>query len=595
MKNRFTANIPIIMILVLFVINIFILTMTHRSWNEQTKVHFHLKEHVNTLIYELNIGYIWIEELLRDEGHTDFDKEVSKRFTAMLNNNEAFLKQSASSQAIAQYHYTLSTLPKLQSKISELHDAAKLFWEKSDAYPPEGTLDKLFHEITAQFVLMNRELTEKTEEEIDKLNSTFVINLVILLAANLTMILLLYRFNRSKNRYEQALVDQKRIFETLFQKSFDGVLILEGGHIVDTNESMLAMLELSGKEEMLDAKVSQFSPERQPDGKVSAQEFPRMIELALEKGPQRFEWQLEKSDGELFFAEMALTPIQIGEKTIIHIVSHDISERKALAESLKQKNALYKEFNEQLDHQVKEQTSYMVQQSRLAQMGEMISMIAHQWRQPLASISAISGTLSMDVMMDAYKKEFFEERLQAISDLSQHLSSTIDDFRGFFKATKEETEVNWEEMVTNSLKIIGPTLKTKNITVHTAFENDEKFYTHTNEVKQVILNIVKNAEDILLEKEVENAQIWIKSHADNGISYLTIEDNAGGIHDDIIDKVFDPYFSTKEKKDGTGLGLYMSKTIVTEHCFGALRVRNTERGALFEVALPIERRQKKRS
>ena len=226
------------------------------------------------------------------------------------------------------------------------------------------------------------------------------------------------------------------------------------------------------------------------------------------------------------------------------------------------------------------------QQLRLAQMGEMISMIAHQWRQPLASISAISGTLTLDVMMDAYKKEFFQERLESISNLSQHLSSTIDDFRNFFKADKEKVDTTWEEMTKTSLQIIGPTLTTKDITLHESYECDETVHTSVNEIKQVVLNLLKNAEDVLLEREIADATIWIRSYVKEDRLCLSIEDNAGGIPHSIIGKIFDPYFSTKTKKDGTGLGLYMSKTIVDEHCQGLLSVTNGEHGARFEIALP---------
>ena len=263
-------------------------------------------------------------------------------------------------------------------------------------------------------------------------------------------------------------------------------------------------------------------------------------------------------------------------------------KRKILEEDLKQKNMLYKKLVKELDERVKEQTSHMLQQSRLAQMGEMISMIAHQWRQPLASISAISGTLTMDVIMDTYKKDFFQERLESITDLSSHLSSTIDDFRDFFKATKDKENATWREMVQSSLNIIGPTLKTRNIALHTSFEEDEKIETYPNEVRQVILNVIKNAEDVIVDKEIADGEIRLRSFRRGDRVCLSIEDNAGGIPGTIIDRIFDPYFSTKEKKDGTGLGLYMSKTIIEEHCKGSFSVANSDRGALFEIALPLE-------
>lgn len=233
-----------------------------------------------------------------------------------------------------------------------------------------------------------------------------------------------------------------------------------------------------------------------------------------------------------------------------------------------------------------DQLSYIAQQSRMAQMGEMLSMIAHQWRQPLASISMISGTLALDVATDSYKKDFFQDRLDAITDMSQHLSSTIDDFRRFFKKDKKIEMVTWKELVQGSLKIIGSALSSKNIIVHSDMDNPVLLYAYPNEVKQVILNILKNCEELLVEKNIGSPQIWIRSKDHESTSSLTIEDNGGGIASAIMDKIFDPYFSTKETKEGTGLGLYMSKTIIEDHCKGQLICFNTDKGALFEITLP---------
>jgi signal transduction histidine kinase len=263
-----------------------------------------------------------------------------------------------------------------------------------------------------------------------------------------------------------------------------------------------------------------------------------------------------------------------------------------LAEQKKAYEMLSHSLEERVQDEVmknKQQASHMLQQSRLAQMGEMISMIAHQWRQPLASISAISGTLTLDIMMDEYKADFFQERLESISELAQHLSSTIDDFRGFFQDNKETQNTKLQNIIDESLQIIGPTIATKNIKLQLDLDNEISLNTYANEVKQVVLNILKNAEDILLEKKISNASICIKAYSDeNGHACLSIEDNAGGIPNDIIDRVFDPYFSTKTTKDGTGLGLYMSKTIIEEHCRGKLTVSNSENGAKFIISLPKE-------
>ena len=227
----------------------------------------------------------------------------------------------------------------------------------------------------------------------------------------------------------------------------------------------------------------------------------------------------------------------------------------------------------------------LLQQSRLAQMGEMISMIAHQWRQPLSAINAVSGNLTLKAKLDKLDNDTVIELGEKISDYSQHLSSTIDDFRDFFKPNKEKREAAFNDLIKNVLNIVEDSIINQNIELITELNSKNTFNTYPNEIKQVILNLIKNAEDILLEKKIENPCIKIKTYDDENNSYLSVEDNGGGIPKDIIDKIFDPYFSTKTKKNGTGLGLYMSKTIIEEHCNGKLIASNSDTGAKFTIIL----------
>jgi len=236
--------------------------------------------------------------------------------------------------------------------------------------------------------------------------------------------------------------------------------------------------------------------------------------------------------------------------------------------------------NQQKDRQ-------LLQQSRLAQMGEMISMIAHQWRQPLAAISSTSASLELKAKLNKLDNDIVIELSNNISQYSQHLSSTIDDFREFFKTNKEKKEVSYNELILSVLNIVEDSIVNKNIKIITKLDCDYKLHTYPNEVKQVILNLIKNAEDVLIEKDIKNPTITIQTSCEINCTnpVLLIGDNGGGISKDIIDKIFDPYFSTKTKKDGTGLGLYMSKTIIEEHCGGRLSVANGKDGAVFMISL----------
>ncbi len=229
----------------------------------------------------------------------------------------------------------------------------------------------------------------------------------------------------------------------------------------------------------------------------------------------------------------------------------------------------------------------MLQQSKLAQMGEMIAMIAHQWRQPLTAISSTASDLHMKIVLDNFKSDYFISKLEKIDDFSQHLSKTIDDFRSFYREDKEKEKICFSEITQGTLDIVATSVSNKDIKLETEFTCEKEIAAYPNELKQVILNLIKNAEDILIEREITNPTIHLRTYDDDANSHFEVSDNAGGIPDEIIEKIFDPYFSTKTEKDGTGLGLYMSKTIVEKHCAGKLTVRNTKEGALFTISIPI--------
>jgi signal transduction histidine kinase len=258
--------------------------------------------------------------------------------------------------------------------------------------------------------------------------------------------------------------------------------------------------------------------------------------------------------------------------------------------SLDVSSAEMRETIDALEHaneEVAKKDKMMFQQSRFAQMGEMISMIAHQWRQPLNLISATTASIEFDVYFNKLEREKLLANTQNIARYSQHLSDTIDDFRNFFKIDKEMQVTTFMQQVSSVLSIIGESLYAKKIDIIEEFNYTQAFQTYTNELKHVIINLIKNAEDALLENNIRDPFIKIKSYTQDDTAILEISDNGGGIPENIIEDIFDPYFSTKSKKSGTGLGLYMSKIIIQEHCKGVLEVRNYEDGCIFTLKLPL--------
>jgi len=264
-------------------------------------------------------------------------------------------------------------------------------------------------------------------------------------------------------------------------------------------------------------------------------------------------------------------------------------------QELQELNATLQEKVSQAIQEVEYKSQMLQQQTRLAQMGEMISMIAHQWRQPLSTIAAVSMNMKMIFALQQYdlskedEREAFEKdfnkNLDSISELVQTLTMTIDDFRNFYKSEKERKKVSINEPLEKALNIIETSITSSGITIHKTLKSKNNVSMLSSEMMQVVLNILKNAQDNFIERDVENARLEIQSSDTSRGVRLEISDNGGGIADDILAKVFDPYFSTKNEKNGTGLGLYMSKTIVEEHHDGSLEAINHDVGVSFIIEL----------
>ena len=194
--------------------------------------------------------------------------------------------------------------------------------------------------------------------------------------------------------------------------------------------------------------------------------------------------------------------------------------------------------------------------------------------------------MDLKIQLGTINNEICTNNINTINTLTQHLSATIDDFRDFFKVTKEREETSIDEVVQVTLKIVKEYVENKKIVITTDLNSSERFDSFPNELKQVLINLLKNAEDALLENSVKNASIHVKTFMDENNYNLEVCDNAGGIKEGVIKNIFDAYFTTKDDDKGTGLGLYMSKRIVEEHCGGKLSAHNTNQGACFSLRLP---------
>jgi signal transduction histidine kinase len=210
----------------------------------------------------------------------------------------------------------------------------------------------------------------------------------------------------------------------------------------------------------------------------------------------------------------------------------------------------------------------------MAAMGEMLGNIAHQWRQPLSVISISSTGAKLQKEMNCLSDEQLNSALTVINASAQYLSQTIEDFRSFFNPNNnKEKKFNISDAISKTLQLVSSQFIAKEIQVIQNIE-DYELISIQNEMVQVLINILNNARDVLLIKENQKKLIFIDTYKKDNISYIKILDNGGGIEESIINRIFEPYFTTKHQYQGTGIGLYMSEEIIHKHLHGNLSVSN---------------------
>jgi signal transduction histidine kinase len=227
----------------------------------------------------------------------------------------------------------------------------------------------------------------------------------------------------------------------------------------------------------------------------------------------------------------------------------------------------------------------LIQQSRQASMGEMINNIAHQWRQPLNNVGLIVQNLLLSFESGNLTHEDMRTEVATTMETIQFMSRTIDDFRNFFRQDKEKRSFSIVEMLNMTIDFVSAGFRNSNITVDLDVIDRINAFGYPNEYSQVVLNILNNSKDVLTERHVAVPSIHVRLFYENCRAVVTIRDNGGGIAEDVLPRVFDPYFSTKEPSKGTGIGLYMSKVIIEQNMGGSLSVCNVDGGAEFRIEL----------
>lgn len=272
---------------------------------------------------------------------------------------------------------------------------------------------------------------------------------------------------------------------------------------------------------------------------------------------------------------------------------------ETLNKKVEQKTKELKILNEHLENRVIEEVEkntkkqiQLFEQSKMASLGSMVGNIVHQWRQPLTQIAMLASSIKVDVVINTLSPKKIEKDMNNIIDKVDYMNEVISTFRNFMMEKKEKKEVILQENIDKALDIVGLTLKDLHIKLlkNEDYEKEPiKIFLTTGELSEVIINILNNAKDILIEKDITNPWIKLDLKKDDDKVTISIEDNGGGVPKDILPNIFEESFTTKDTSVGTGLGLHMSHEIVTKSLNGDLYCKNTPNGAQFFIELPLNR------
>ncbi|WP_066346967.1 PAS domain-containing sensor histidine kinase [Aliarcobacter cryaerophilus] len=337
-------------------------------------------------------------------------------------------------------------------------------------------------------------------------------------------------------------------FDEIINSTIEGIIVVKEGFIKKANNTLI---EISGYEDEDDLK----------NKLVTGILIPAATEKYTTYSEKLFqEISLIKKNGEIIPVIIKIKDINYEDENYKIIYILDITE-------------------------IKDKEKMLTYQSKLSIMGEMISMIAHQWRQPLSSISSAIARIKLKLLSKNLDDEFLQDSLKGINQYIQYLSSTIDDFRNLFSTDTKVELLSLYDIVMQVYSLLDNSFSSQDIKIEIEKKKLSKKFIPKNELMQVIINVLNNAKDVFIERDIKNPIIKIYFKEDDDTQKIYIEDNAGGIEQSIVDKIFSPYFSTKTNKNGSGLGLYICKTILKRDNLGDIDLKVIDNGTQFIITI----------
>ena len=416
-------------------------------------------------------------------------------------------------------------------------------------------------------------IIKKAKKDLEEQNRSNFIN-ILCISINITLVLLILSIIISNylesifSRYKRRIQEEERGFRNLFEYSNIGLAICnDEGKFINVNSKFTQMLGYKRNNELLNKSWHSIA-----ENNISIEEDKNFTDLVNQRiNTYSIEKDYKKEDG-------------------THI------DTLITANLMKQNKEVKSILFSIIDvTELKTKDKVLFQQAKLASMGEMIANIAHQWRQPLSLISTASSGMKIQKEFNLLTDENFNSSLDSITDTTKYLSKTIDNFKNFFTPRSEKELINLAEITEKTLVLVASELKKKNIQIIKTV-NDIEVMSYENDLIQVFINIINNAKDAFLNPKENYIFIDAKVDTKTSCVIINIKDNAGGIDEDVKGKIFEPYFTTKYKSNGTGIGLYMVMEIIQKHMNGTISVKNVMynynkekfKGAQFTISIPLK-------
>ena len=407
--------------------------------------------------------------------------------------------------------------------------------------------------------------------------------------------LLLYKLIKTDNlklaQSSERLKESEERFHTIYNALNDAVFIHDAvsGQILDVNETACRFYGYN-REELIHNGLQRLGIGTSP---YSAEDALNWIHCCASGVPQTFEWVTTLYNDQQVWVEVSMRNATITGENRVVVMVRDISDRKHAEEQLAQQQVQLEELNHTLEKRVAEaiaelrqKDELLLQQSRHAAMGEMLNNIAHQWRQPLNNIAIYVQSMQLLKASHELTDEQIQSDVQNIMAIINYMSKTIDDFRTFFRNEKQKHPFSVSEAAGKAISFVSAQMDHYGISCRLVVHDELTVHGYQAEYIQVVLNILNNAIDALNHSGSRDKRILVSISAEHNRAVLAIQDNGGGIPPEALPHIFEPYFTTKGPGEGTGIGLYMAKSIIEKHMAGSLSALNRSEGAEFRICLP---------